>query len=189
MNKKTIIAVSLMSIVLILIGIVLYQGVAGNLYNKDVFNNCKTFSSFDDFAFLSKHSNDTTYDKEQANDVMPLNQVRYEVTYEKVNYTVYAYEFTSKDDCYKYVKILTGTDYNSVEEQSKRTEFTYYKSASFIGFFQHVDSYVITETKVMRVQGNANNKTYNKFMQFLFANLPTAVEQCNCAPSLAFRVC
>lgn len=169
------IAVAVMSILLIFIGIILYQGVSGNLFNKDVFNNCKTFSTLDDFAFLTEYANETKYDKEQAGGVTPLNQVRYEVTYEKVNYTVYAYEFASKSDCYKYVKSLTGTDYNSVEEQSKRTEFTFYKSASFIGFFQHVDSYVITETKVMRVSANANNKTYNKFMQFLFANLPTAV--------------
>ena len=175
MKKTTTWIIVSVAIIVILIGALIAYDLSDFYALKDTFDNSKTFSSFDDFAFMSEYVTDTKNDKEKLNGVTPDNQVRYEVLYEKTYYTVLAYEFTNKADCYDYAKELTGKDYASLEEQYKYSEFTLFNSVDLV-IYLRVDGYVITETKILRVAANASKKKYNAFMQFLFKHLPTAVD-------------
>lgn len=151
--------------------------ITNNLKNQyDFKNNAYIFNTIEDLNFLNDSVVENNVKDKNLKNSSYSSSRSIQIEYEGNNYRLYAYEFSSIEDFFKYGKAVTGNDYRSIYEMGLTSHY-YYGYNAFIFIPISNSMLIFQDANALYVEANGiSKKQFNIFLDYLFSNLPQKVE-------------
>ena len=144
--------------------------------NYDYQHKTHIFNTVDDLDFLDDAIVGTIKDKRIAK-LAPAASKTVNVEFEGDKYSLYAYEFQSKEDAFAYGKAVSGNNYQKAFETTGDTSGRYYRYSAAVVIPISNQLLVFSENRALYIETKGiKKKQFNKFVDHLFSNLPQKVE-------------
>ena len=113
------------------------------------------------------------FKRRSANNPIPENV---KDVYDEETYTVSAFVFESKESAWTFAKEISGSNYQKLNEELGRNHFHYSQVKSFLGVFSSRKSMIISDNKILLIEGSGSAKDYAAFVDFVMRHLPQKVD-------------
>ena len=133
----------------------------------DLENQTRIFDSLLDLSFLDKYATENNQNDQRR---------MITVIYNEETYTVSAFVFESKEGAWTFAKEISGSNYQKLNEELGRNHFHYSQVKSFLGLFSSRKSMIISDNKILLIEGSGSAKDYAAFVDFVMRHLPQKVD-------------
>ncbi len=136
-----------------------------NSYDLD--NNAYMFESLADLSFLDEYA----VEKELTDQNKTI-----ELLYDGETYAVSAFVFESKESAWACAKRISGNDYQKLNGELGNINFRYSQTKSFLGLFVSRKTLIVSDNKLLLIEGKSDAKEYAAFLGFVMEHLSLKVD-------------
>ncbi len=165
-----------MVMIALLIAIAFTTLLIDNHYAYDLQNKGYIFNNITDLDFLDEHITKNHMEDKELLTIQPNNRKCAQLEYNDETYTIYAYVFESKEDAWEYAKRISNNHYQLLYEEFGQTNFRYRKTRNILGIYVNRKTMLVSENKVLLMEGTGNSKKYSEFIGFVMENLPQKID-------------
>ena len=175
-TRKKIRIISIIIAVVVVLILIVITFISNSVNGYDFSENSYIFSTVDDLNFLNESVVESNVKDKNLKDLKYTSSKSVQIKYDEKNYRLFAYEFNSKEDVFAYGKAVSGNDYSDVYERFGKTGWYYSEYKAIILIPLSNKMLLFDNTNVLYVESKVNKKQFNKFLDYLFTNLPQKVD-------------
>lgn len=154
--------------VLVFISICMLVASIKNGYDYE--NNSRMFESVGDLAFLNELITDENIKDNNIKDISCEDSKLVKIKYDNYEICIFAYDFSTVEECKKYARNVSGNDYKDIEAHY------FYKHTSFLNIVQSEELLVFCNDKTYVISAKMPEHEFNSFIEYFMTQLPIAVQ-------------
>ena len=172
MDKRKIALRVILSISLIF---VLLITVSCSSNRFDYKNNSRMFERIEDLKFLDEFAKTENIQDKNAVGIAYEESRTCKIFYQNWEIYIYAYLFTTTENCLVYANKVSGNNYNRLYDNESISMY-YYKHTSFFNIVQTEKLLVFDDEKAYVISAKISEKDFNIFIDYFMSQLPLSVE-------------
>lgn len=168
MNKKRLIFALAFVGVLVILSFCLMNLSRNNQY--DYAHNSRIFEDINDLAFLDEFVVDGKISDNKIKDINYEDSKTVKIKYDNHEICIFAYDFSTVEECQKYAQNVSGNDYRKIEAHY------FYKHTSFLNIIQSEELLMFCNDKAYVISAKIPESEFNEFIEYFMNQLPTVTQ-------------
>lgn len=133
------------------------------------------FERIEDLDFLDEFAKTENIQDKNAVGIAYEESRTCKIFYQNCEIYIYAYLFTTTENCLAYANKVSGNNYNRLYDNENISMY-YYKHTSFFNIVQTEKLLVFDDEKAYVISAKISEKDFNIFIDYFMSQLPLSVE-------------